>query len=333
MTMETVIEKVPSEEARLMTRQSTAPLLCPVCGGTSVAPHFGAPDRFHLRTIRYELFRCDSCTLVWQKNPPPLAEMGQHYGKDYHRLITAAAASSPERWALQNRTIAKYRGGQGQLLDLGCSAGAFLSTMKGGSWGLHGIEISPEEARLAEERTGAKVFVGDIFDAPFEENSFDVITCFDVLEHLYEPRKVIAKVQSWLKPSGIYYVAVPNIASWEAHIFKSYWYGLEMPRHLFLYSPVSLRALAAGAGLKELLCSTPPASYSENSLYYLWGELLKGSSRKPKPLSEAREPGQGGKLLRQALRLTLRNPFRRMASWAGSGPALEMVFEKPPASR
>jgi len=328
MTAETLTEKLRAEDTHSMSPAKVA-LNCPICGSSQVLTHFSAPDRFHLRTVPYELLRCDACSLVWQKNPPPLSEIGQHYGKDYHRLITAAADSSAERWSLQNRTIARFKGTQGRLLDLGCSAGAFLSTMKGAAWELFGIEISADEAQRAEQRTAARVFVGDIFDAPFEPNSFDVITCFDVLEHLYEPTRVIQKVQSWLKPGGIYYVAVPNSGSWEARLFKSYWYGLEMPRHLFMYSPASLRALAASAGLKELLCSTPPASYTENSLYYLWGEFLKGVSLNPRPLSQAEEPGLAGKMVRKAFRLVLRDPFKQAASWAGSGPALEIVFQKP----
>lgn len=307
---------------------AATPAACPICGGSKVVFLFSAPDRFHLRSVPYDLMRCQSCTLVWQKNPPSPAEIGQHYGKDYHLTITSSGDSSKDRWKLQNTTIAHYQPG-GRLLDLGCSAGAFLSTMKGAAWSLFGIEISPEEARLARDRAGAEVFVGDIFDAPFPQNSFDVITSFDVLEHLYQPKRVLQQVFTWLRPGGIYYVAVPNVESWEARLFKSYWYGLEMPRHLFMYSPKSLRKLALDAGFSELLCSTPPACYAENSLYYLWGEFLQGISRTPTPLSQAKGPGPLGSFFRKGLRFTLRNPYRAAASWAGAGPALEMVFQKP----
>ena len=84
----------------------------------------------------------------------------------------------------------------------------------------------------------------------FRRESFDVITCFDVLEHLYEPRQVMARVGEWLKPGGIFYVLVPNVDSAEARVFGSYWHGLELPRHLFHYSPASLKFLAESAGLR-----------------------------------------------------------------------------------
>src|ERR1017187_3489649 len=135
---------------------------------------------------------------------------------------------------------------------MGCSSGAFLESLHGDGWKLHGIEMSTEPAKNAEARSGAQVFVGHILEAPFRPESFDVITCFDVLEHLYEPRQVLTKVMEWLKPGGIFYVLVPNIDSAEARVFGSYWGGLELPRHLFHYSPASLSFLAKSVGLHEI---------------------------------------------------------------------------------
>ena len=97
--------------------------------------------------------------------------------------------------------------------------------------------MSAECAKTAEARSGAQVFVGNILDAPFPPESFDVITCFDVLEHLYEPRRVMARVSEWLKPGGMFYVLVPNVDSAEARVFGSYWHGLELPQ-----TPVPLLA-------------------------------------------------------------------------------------------
>ena len=108
-------------------------------------------------------------------------------------------------------------------------------------WELFGIEMSPDVARRAEKRTGAKIFVGDILDAPFPQGYFDVITCFHVFEHMYQPKEILEKVSYWLKPGGIFYMMVPNIHSAGGRTFKSYWYALELPRHLFHWSPKALR--------------------------------------------------------------------------------------------
>lgn len=199
----------------------------------------------------YKLPRCPSCELVWLDAPPRPAEMHLHYGSDYDRFVGAGGETSPERWRLRRETLLKYKP-SGALLDLGCSSGAFLTSLRGQSWELHGVGISPEPAEKAKARSGAKVFVGGILEVPFEDGTLDVITSFDVLEHLYQPRQVLEKVSAWLKPGGMYYTLVPNIKAWEARLFGSYWYALALPRHLFHYSAASLRHLARTAGLQEV---------------------------------------------------------------------------------
>ena len=91
--------------------------------------------------------------------------------------------------------------------------------------------------------------------APFQPNTFDAITCFDVLEHMHHPREVLVKVREWLKPGGVFYTFLPNIDSAESRIFRSYWCGLELPRHLYHFSPSSLgkasRVRRVGAALSH----------------------------------------------------------------------------------
>ena len=193
----------------------------------------------------YGLIRCAQCTCVWLLHPPALEEMSVHYSDDYHKaIVKAGEASAANRWRHQHDLIARYKQG-GTILDIGCSSGGFLSTMDKGKWELYGIEIAPEVAENARLATGAQIFTGEAMEAPFQPNSFDVITTFDVSEHVYEPRRFLSKVMEWLRPGGIYYVALPNIDSWESHIFGSYWYGLELPRHLFHFSPRSLSSVCS----------------------------------------------------------------------------------------
>ena len=121
--------------------------------------------------------------------------------------------------------------------------------------------------------------MGDILGAPFPPESFDVITCFDVLEHVYEPRQVVEKVATWLKPGGIFYFQVPNINSAEARVFGTYWHGLELPRHLFHYSPASLRSLAKAAGLKVVLLEARQNPAVGTSLRYVWDDVFRAVGR------------------------------------------------------
>lgn len=304
---------------------------CPSCGRNSAKDVLRAPDRFHGRLQFYQLVRCPSCSLVWLENPPRPDEMGDHYGRDYDQFIGAGGENSPERWMHRQQTLLRYKP-DGTLLDLGCSSGSFLTSLKGQAWKLYGIEMSPSAAAQAEASSGAKIFVGDILEAPFERESFDVITCFDVLEHLYEPSHVVKRVSEWLKPGGVFYILVPNIESWEARLFHSYWYGLELPRHLFHYSPASLRHLGRTVGLEELSIETGRNPAFEYSVRYVCDELLEKLGRKPTPLAQdnrkASLPWRG---VRKVFRMTLLQAFSKLTTVAGAGESIHAVFKKTAA--
>jgi len=290
------------------------------------------PDRFHNRTEIWELRRCAKCSIVWLLNPPAPHDMGRHYGADYHRAITGAAETSAPRWIEHQRIVSQYKQ-RGAALDIGCSSGSFLASYPKGAWSLSGIEISAPEAELARARTGANVFVGDILDAPFPAESFDVVTSFDVLEHLHQPKASMEKIWHWLKPGGIFYVYLPNISSWEASLFKSYWYGLELPRHLFHFSPAALRHLLGSIGFSEVRLTTPPIAYVEYSTRYVYDDCLRAIGINRPSLAQAPQPNVAWKVIRKAWRMTALTAFRHVASMAGGGPGIEAIFQKEVRTR
>ena len=299
---------------------------CPSCGKSEAENSLRAPDRFHGRTQEYQLLRCPACSLVWLDDPPTPAEMGEHYGVDYDRSV-AAAGDSPDRWLGRVEAIAKHKSG-GSLLDLGCSSGGFLRAVKSPSWKLYGIEMSDVVAKKAEAATGAQIFVGDILDAPYAPATFDVITCFHVFEHIYEPQAVLQKVAEWLKPGGIFYLMVPNIDSAGARIFGSYWYALELPRHLFHFSPRSLGKLANSAGLESLSVTTHREVFVENSVRYLCDEMLRRVGNPRVPLARVKMPGVPFRIVRKAFRLTVLPVLNGLAAFAGDGESIHGIFRK-----
>jgi SAM-dependent methyltransferase len=301
---------------------------CPICGDGQPDDLLVAPDRFHLRKEMYRLVRCQSCSGVWQTSPPPPAEMGRHYTEEYHQaIVTAGEGSAASRWKDQVRTISRYKSG-GALLDIGCSSGGFLSTMKAPAWYLYGIEMEESTAERARTSTGAEVFVGDAVEAPFLPESFDVITCFDVLEHVYSPRQFLAKALEWLKPGGIFYAMMPNIDSWEARLFGTYWFGLELPRHLSHFSPHSLRYLMTKLGFEEVSVKTPPVSYVERSMRYIGSSIVEKLGGTPTAQARPKPRGLPSRAIRKGLRMAVFLPVARLASLAGAGPSMEVVFRK-----
>ena len=301
---------------------------CPACSQNDSVVFLQAPDRFHGRQKLYQLLRCPSCSLVWLKNPPPPGEIDGHYGIDYDRAVTAAG-KDPQRWLLKRKVLLEHKSG-GAILDLGCSSGAFLASLKSPSWTLFGIEKS---AGAAEEagKTGARIFIGDILDAPFPSRSFDAITCFHVFEHLYKPREVLARVSEWLKPGGIFYTMMPNIDSAGARIFRSYWYALELPRHLYHFSPVSLTKLAESVGLRDGSITTYRELFIESSVRYICDDFLQRLGISRAALAKASEPSFPFKVARKMFRLTALPVLNCLAMMAGDGESIHAVFRSPNA--
>lgn len=315
------------EKSSINNSDSEAIELCPVCSKAGASEYLSAPDRLHGRREMYRLVRCPHCTLVWLSSPPKPTDMHVHYTDAYHRLISAGGKDAPERWPFRKVTIEQFKRG-GSLLDLGCSSGSFLQFMRDDSWKLYGVEMSAQEARVAERNSGAKVFVGTVADATFEPNSFDVITCFDVLEHLYEPRTVMTKVAEWLKPGGIFYVLVPNIDSAEKRIFQSYWHGLEMPRHLFHYTPRSLTFLAQSVGLRAASVETRRNPAVGTSARYVWHDALERLGIHATPVAYRDEPSFMWKAGRKIARLTVLRMLLALAPLVGGGESIHAVFQR-----
>jgi 2-polyprenyl-3-methyl-5-hydroxy-6-metoxy-1,4-benzoquinol methylase len=316
-----------AEEDSPTENVSASPGSCPACGHDGAENWLRAPDRFHGKPQFHQLMRCRKCSLVWLENPPSPEEMGYHYGPDYDRTI-AGAGEYPNHWSGRREALLRYKSG-GAILDLGCSSGGFLTSMKSPAWKLSGIEMSDAVAKKAEARCGARVFVGDILDAPFAPESFDAITCFHVFEHLYHPRQVLVKVAEWLKPGGVFYTMMPNIDSAGRRIFGSYWYALELPRHLYHFSPASLRTMAASVGLKEVSLETHREVFIEYSARYMLDDALRKIGVARLPLAQAKAPSLTWKMVRKAFRLTALPVLNGMASLAGDGESIHVVLRKP----
>jgi 2-polyprenyl-3-methyl-5-hydroxy-6-metoxy-1,4-benzoquinol methylase len=302
---------------------------CPACGSTRIILWYSAPDRFLLQEKHYHLHYCTVCSLVWLGNPPPPEEILEHYGDQYHSIVSEGKEGGKEdvssKWRPAIREIEKYKSG-GAILDMGCSSGNFLRSLSKDRWKPHGIEINPATAERARKDAGAEVFTGDVLDAAFPHESFDAITAFDVLEHMYQPVEVLKKVKTWLKPDGIIFLQVPNILSWEARWFGSYWFGLDVPRHLFHFSPRSLVTIGRTLGFEDLSVTTVPISYLEHSFNYVIDGMLRKIGLRRGSMRRKNKPNLCWRSVRKIYRMLALQPFTRAAAHAGRSALVEAVF-------
>jgi SAM-dependent methyltransferase len=299
---------------------------CPACGSTKSVPFLQSRDWFFIRQPLYQVNRCEDCHLGRLENPPAVEDLGEHYGADYDKMITTPGDIYPHHWDLVRNKLLQYAQ-RGSILDIGCSSGSFLRTLKGPDWKLYGIEMSAPVAEQARLSTGAEVFVGDVMQASYAHNQFDAVTGFHVLEHMHDPREVMSRVFSWLKPGGIFTLTLPNFDSLEARMFGRYWFGLDVPRHLWQFTPTSLAAMAKSAGLEPVEVGTASSCYVERSIRNLMAGLKGERGRTMRPVGD--NPSLVFRIARKAFRTILLIPFKSAARMFDACADVHAVFRKP----
>ncbi len=122
-----------------------------------------------------------------------------------------------------------------RLLDIGCGDGSFLKAINRSGWEVTGIEIDPKLESTKEFIVKRNV------DELFNCAPFDCITMWHTLEHMQDIGTMISQIHRVLKPGGILIIAVPNNSSLQSKVFKSKWFHLDVPRHLYHLDASSLQ--------------------------------------------------------------------------------------------
>ena len=119
--------------------------------------------------------------------------------------------------------IERAAGGRGRLLDIGTAAGAFVAAARDRGWAAEGCEPNRWLAEWGSRHYGIRIRCGSLFDQPYEDGSFDVITLWDVIEHTLDPGAVLRRCHALLAPGGILVVNYPDIGSWIARLLGRRW--------------------------------------------------------------------------------------------------------------
>ncbi|HUJ78825.1 MAG TPA: class I SAM-dependent methyltransferase [Nitrospiria bacterium] len=130
----------------------------------------------------------------------------------------------------------------GLLIDIGCGNGSYLARMKDLGWKVLGIEPDPASAQIAKNK-GIPVFSGSLEEAHLPEAIADYITMTHVIEHLPDPRSTLRECYRLLKPGGKVVVFTPNVDSLGHRLFRQAWMALDPPRHLMIFSVLSIDKL------------------------------------------------------------------------------------------
>lgn len=216
---------------------------CLLCGGTQHRPMF---NEFGI-----DILRCDNCRHVFSSYAAETHYDG-FWGEDVKDLDVFYWNEAHARM-YQDFCHRFVAGRSGRLLDVGCGLGFFLKTMaQYDNWEADGCEISPAAVHYARETLGLdRVVCGRLEDANFSPGTFDLITMWDVIEHLLEPDVLLQQCHALLKPGGICFMHTPNVrVQLPKARLKALVRGMQQgigylqPRdHLHHYSTHSLRKL------------------------------------------------------------------------------------------
>ena len=137
-----------------------------------------------------------------------------------------------------------------RLLDTGCSSGALLHVASDIGFQVSGVEPATQAAATAKE-AGFDVFNGLLSEARYPDNSFDIVTLYEVIEHLTGPLELVREVYRILRPGGLFLIGTGNADSWTVSALGSKWSYFSIEGHgghISFFTPASIRLLAEKSG-------------------------------------------------------------------------------------
>jgi len=236
---------------------------CPVCLHPVTRPALtGADIFFETSTDAFNLSGCAACHSLFLDPLPTEEQVARFYPAQYwwkssagllrrlERIYRRAALRDHVAFIARAATQARSDAEPIRILDVGCGSGTLLGRLKESGFDVLGVDFSAEASAIARTENNVEVIVGSLRDARFAAQSFDVVTLFHVMEHVLNPREVLAEVRRILRANGRLVVQVPNIESWQFRLFGAQWYGLDIPRHVIDYSADSLQKLLRESGFR-----------------------------------------------------------------------------------
>ncbi|MHC5209688.1 MAG: class I SAM-dependent methyltransferase [Planctomycetota bacterium] len=222
----------------------------------------------HEETLRFreEPFRvvaCSRCGLVYvnpRLSPERLHDMYQEAYWTSDRACefgyTEYLAEAPlylRTYRLRREVILRRKPGPGRVLDVGCAAGFFLKVMVELGWETTGVELSAPMVEYATKELGlADIRRGDMLSLDLPADHWDVVTLWDVIEHLEDPIAHLRAAARVLKPDGLMVIETQNVGSLFARLLGRKWQHYKHAEHLYHFDPHSLERLLDLAGLERV---------------------------------------------------------------------------------
>lgn len=224
---------------------------CPICDSTEIVEVQKIKDHSHTGEV-FPVVKCLSCDFHFTQDIPDAESIAPYYKSEnyvshsdtqkglffklYH-LVRNHMLKKKKALTIRTSGTAK-----GNLLDIGTGTGYFPDIMQQSGWNAEGIEQDADTRNYASTKFGFKIYDTEKLFS-LQENNYNAITMWHVLEHVHELNTYVSQIHKLLKKEGIFIVAVPNHTSVDAQYYKENWAAWDIPIHLWHFHPATMKQL------------------------------------------------------------------------------------------
>lgn len=247
-----------------VSKLAATEVACPICGTAS---------REALRVGTATYFGCAVCDTHFQHPMPTIDQMREYVEREYasgvYNDYVGAAKLKALTFARRARLIAD-RAGLGRLLDVGASCGFFVEQALAVGYDAYGLELSTEAVAKAPAPIRERLIVGDVNTLRLDGESFDVVTAFDLIEHVFDPIAFLGSLRSVIRPGTQLAITTPDTGHLLRPLLRGRWPMYQPMQHTVLFSKRGLRLALTKAGFESI--SIGPA-YKTLTADYLAGQV------------------------------------------------------------
>jgi len=227
---------------------------CPMCGSERFRTAFEEPP--------YQVRRCKRCGLGWVSPRFDQAGLAEIYKSDrYWRSDSPKTQGYTDYRGAEELYLDTFRRRlrfvlrdgprAGRALDVGCAAGFCMATLRELGFETHGLEVSETIGSHARERFGFDtVYIGTLESSPYPDSHFDLITMWDVVEHVVDPVSLLTRARELLAPGGLLVIETQDIDSRFARTLGPRWHHFKHEEHIYHFTAPTVRTLLAQAGFR-----------------------------------------------------------------------------------
>jgi 2-polyprenyl-3-methyl-5-hydroxy-6-metoxy-1,4-benzoquinol methylase len=225
------------------------PRRCPSCDADSYRSFFLTQDLF-------DYVKCDDCGFIYAlqmlTHETRLKLYGGLTGKGAAEICCSPAgrAADIQRFNFPLERILRHCKG-GRLLDVGCGVGNFLNQAREAGFSVEGIETHEEFRQAAKEKYKIKVSTGIFEELDLATNHYQVVTMWETLEHIYDPKSAVRAAFRALSDEGILAISVPNLQNLGFLVLREY-SAHRGGEHINFFSPATLARMVTDCGFRVL---------------------------------------------------------------------------------